>query len=231
MFYTVYQTTNLVNGKTYIGMHTTSNVDDLYLGSGQLLKTAIQKHGKASFKKEVLFVFDNAEDMAAKETELVNRSFVDREDTYNLVPGGFQGDSWYQSRKGFVYFSELQSQRGKKGQEVQKKLWLTSSEWSTRQSKLRSEATRKLYADGIFRPPPGTFKGKKHSSETRLKMSLAKKGIYEGAGNPSFGSVWVCIPNEMEKKVPAPDVPSYLEGGWIRGRKSGQKSNPPKRRR
>lgn len=45
--YYVYRTTNLVNGKTYIGQHKSKDVmNDLYLGSGKLLKMSIEKYGK-----------------------------------------------------------------------------------------------------------------------------------------------------------------------------------------
>ena len=41
--YTVYKTTNLINGSIYIGVHKTSNINDTYIGSGKLLKSAIKK--------------------------------------------------------------------------------------------------------------------------------------------------------------------------------------------
>jgi group I intron endonuclease len=49
----VYLTTNLVNGKKYIGSHKDNN--PAYLGSGVLLKQAIKKYGKENFKRELLW--------------------------------------------------------------------------------------------------------------------------------------------------------------------------------
>lgn len=43
MWYFIYQTTNKIDGKMYIGMHKTSNYNDGYLGSGKLLTAAVLK--------------------------------------------------------------------------------------------------------------------------------------------------------------------------------------------
>ncbi len=89
MYYTVYKTTNLINNKIYIGLHETENLNDGYLGSGILLKKAIKKYGYKNFNKEILFIFNNKQDMIKKEKELVNKAFVNRKDTYNMSKGGF----------------------------------------------------------------------------------------------------------------------------------------------
>lgn len=89
MFYLVYKTTNLINGKFYIGIHETENINDSYLGSGILLKKAIKKYGNNSFNKEIMFIYDNKLDMINKEKELVTEEFISRRDTYNISKGGF----------------------------------------------------------------------------------------------------------------------------------------------
>jgi hypothetical protein len=91
MLYTIYQVTNLLNGKIYIGKHQTTNPNDSYYGSGAAIKKSIAKHGKDNFKKEVLFVFKTEEEMNAKETELITEEFVARSDTYNMGVGGEGG--------------------------------------------------------------------------------------------------------------------------------------------
>lgn len=59
----VYITTNLISGKKYIGKHSTSNIDDGYLGSGILIKKAISSYGKENFKREILCMFDTAKEV------------------------------------------------------------------------------------------------------------------------------------------------------------------------
>src|SRR3990167_2537894 len=79
MAYLIYKTTNLVNGKHYIGSHKGTH-NDSYLGSGVALKAAIKKYGVENFKREVLFEADSAAEMYAKEAELI----ILGPDSYNL---------------------------------------------------------------------------------------------------------------------------------------------------
>lgn len=97
LHYVIYRITNMLNGMIYIGQHTTTNPNDDYMGSGKYIIRAIKKYGIENFKKEILFECSSQEELNAKERELVNEDFVNRDDTYNLVLGGIQGLSHEQA--------------------------------------------------------------------------------------------------------------------------------------
>ncbi len=94
MYYIIYETTNTVNGKKYRGAHVCENLDDGYLGSGKRIIRAIQKYGKYCFAREILYMAFDYDAMWVAESILVDQSWVDRNDTYNLSVGG-KGSNTY----------------------------------------------------------------------------------------------------------------------------------------
>ncbi|QJT71752.1 homing endonuclease [Shewanella phage Thanatos-1] len=86
----VYRIENLINGKQYIGAHSTDNFDDGYMGSGKLLLKAFKKYGKDKFRKTILRNFDNAKEMYRYERELVNEEWINS-GNYNIKLGGAGG--------------------------------------------------------------------------------------------------------------------------------------------
>ena len=51
MQYYLYEIKNRVNGKIYVGVHRTENIEDGYMGSGKVILQAIEKYGLENFEK------------------------------------------------------------------------------------------------------------------------------------------------------------------------------------
>lgn len=158
MFYTIYKTTNTINGKFYIGKHKTKNLNDGYMGSGKLLKRAIKKYGLDNFYKEVLHVCESEKQMNALEKILV---VPDAELNYNLCDGG---------KGGFGYINNA-GLGGTKGLKHSKET-IEKIRSSRKNQKLSEETKRKISQSKIGNK---VWVGRKHSEETKRKISEKRK--------------------------------------------------------
>lgn len=205
MFYTVYKITNKINGKFYIGKHQTLNLSDNYMGSGKLLQRAYEKHGIENFQKDILFVFDNADEMNKKEKELV----VINEHTYNLCPGGHGGFGYINSNKlnRYATHKEKSIENLTKGSQQLKEYFA-----SGKHPELMKNVVNKWMKEKY---PKGVWKGKKHKDATIEKMKGHNRQV--GSKNSQFGTVWITDGKE-NKKVSKNDIDKYLMLGYIKGR-------------
>jgi hypothetical protein len=92
IYHTVYRTTNNTNGKSYVGVHTTDNPNDDYLGSGLALRRAIKKYGASNFQKTIISYHDTREEAFQEEKRIVNEQWVNDPDSYNSMLGGMGGN-------------------------------------------------------------------------------------------------------------------------------------------
>lgn len=97
-YYFTYKTTNIINGKYYIGVHSTTDLTDGYLGSGKALIRAIEKYGKSNFSREILSFHNSKEEAYAMEAILVTIDVVHLSECYNMKVGGFGGWDHIQPR-------------------------------------------------------------------------------------------------------------------------------------
>ena len=180
----IYQTTNLINAKQYIGYHY-GELDDDYLGSGTIISRAIKKYGAENFHKDILYVGDDA-------LKLEREFIATIRPGYNIAEGGNGGDMLKyaseerraqaakrksESKKGCEYLKENGRKMGlarigqKHTAEAKKKIG------DFRKGTKQSEETKKKISESSKRNGgSGYWKGKKFSEETKQKMSEAKKG-------------------------------------------------------
>lgn len=89
MKYSIYKTINKLNDEIYVGLHSIikenvlfektesgSIFEDGYLGSGELIKTAISKYGPENFYQELIGIYDTKKEAESVEKEMVSIDFI-----------------------------------------------------------------------------------------------------------------------------------------------------------
>jgi hypothetical protein len=219
MFYTIYKITNQINGKFYIGSHKTDDLNDGYMGSGKYLKRAQTKYGIENFKKEILFVFKTAEEMYAKESEIVTEEFISTKNTYNLKEGGFGG--WgYINRLGLSHKGyESRNAKNRAVTPFGKKEFIEKGRhlgWFALGAE-KSRIVQKTNKTGIFNEENrkkaclhATFE----SAKIKRKESFKKIKHQQGEKNSQYGTKWITDGVENKKISNGAELPC----GWVYGR-------------
>jgi group I intron endonuclease len=183
--YIVYRTTNLVNGKFYIGVHKQDFflpiIFDGYLGSGLMLKRAIKKYGEENFIRETLHIFYTAKEAYKKEKEIVNENFVNRRDNYNLCGGG-------QGNRGFSHSGESkrkisESMKGERNHNFGKKASSKSKQKmsDSHKGKLKSEEHKRKISESM-KGNKNAMYGKKRRNYTQKTITCPHCGKTGGQG-------------------------------------------------
>ncbi len=170
----IYRTTNLVNGKIYIGQHQRDELDRRYYGSGVMLQKALKKYGKANFQVDVIVWEDTVEKLNEAEIKFI-AAFNSTIPSigYNLSTGGESGN------------------KGSKQSEETKRLiglgprWNKGIPMSDEHKKRQSERQKgKPFSDRAIQRAREANTGKHLSEEHKKKVSassMGKKGTRNGA--------------------------------------------------
>ena len=206
-FHYIYKTTCNINGKYYIGMHSTDNLDDGYLGSGKRLWNSIKYHGEKNHTKIIIEFCENREDLKRREKEIVNDKLINEYLCMNLKPGGYGGFCNEQHRQKFISSNVV-----KQAHERIKWLYKNDSEWLQQMKVKIKEGQNKINFNY------NTFEGRSHTEETKRKISEKNKLNQKGQKNSQYGTCW--ITNGVEnKKIKKEELDKYIYLGWLKGRK------------
>lgn len=170
MHHYLYRVTNLINDRFYIGVHSTHNLKDSYLGSGKRIKAEVKKYGELNFVREILSVHQNREEVLNAEKEILTAEILSDPKCLNLKHGGEGGWDFVNSRG-------LNSRKGK----------LVSDETRRKLSEARSdfefseEAKAKMSKNNWMKSEKGksfiinTLTGKRKTEEHKRNISESLK--------------------------------------------------------
>ena len=195
MYGYIYKTTNLLDGKIYIGQKKSPRfLGEEYLGSGKHLKLAVSKYGKENFKVELVEEIDSEDEMDNREIYWI--SYYNATDDlvgYNISNGGN------------VNRSMSGEHNPRYGHHMTEEEKLRQKEGFQRGKSLRGNFKRRRSEEAIAKTRE-TLTGHTVSQETREKLreyNLHKVYINDGAQN---------------KAVRPEDVGEWTTKGWQVGR-------------
>lgn len=91
MYHFIYKTTCSVTGRFYMGMHSTFDLDDGYLGSGKILGQSINLHGIECHTREIIQFCESREELVVLEIFWINQDLLNNPKCMNLALGGHGG--------------------------------------------------------------------------------------------------------------------------------------------
>ncbi len=172
MFHIVYKTIRKSTGEYYIGVHSTKNLNDKYMGSGDRIKRIVSKHGKADLERITLYECSTRKEALTIEFNLLTKNVLADPACLNTSVGGkgTSGGGHGISDEARIKLSNLKL-GVPKSEETKRRM---SVSFKGRPSKLkgvpRSEATRQKIS--------ASSKGKIISAETRQKLSDRNKEVW-----------------------------------------------------
>jgi hypothetical protein len=182
-YFFVYKTTR-TDGRYYLGMHSTSELNDGYLGSGKILKQSIKKHGVEQHTREILGHASSIEELKLLEQKIITREHLSNPLCMNLKLGGEGG--W-----DYIHINNLHDRTGLKHTEEVKQLIS-----DMKKGRKASDETKQKISDNHFsKNNPDKFlevitkNGKLPKSQShRDKISASRKeNNLRGENSPNFG--------------------------------------------
>lgn len=201
MYGYIYITTNLVNGKQYIGRKTSPIFVETYKGSGVGIKKAIKKYGIENFQVKILKWCSSYEELVESETYYIKLyDAVNNPNYYNQSYGGYdEGFCVGENNIAKTEYAKQINSEKHKGKKM-------SEEFKQKQSELH-------------KGKPSGMLGHQHSDETKKRISEASKNqkhtaerdkkVSENHKGTRFMNNGV-----VQKWAKKEEIEKYLQEGW-----------------
>ena len=208
-YHFTYRTTNLINNRYYLGMHSTNRTDDGYLGSGKRLYYELNKYGRDNFKFKILKQFNSREELVQAEINLITEQDLKNPNCLNCKPGGQGGLSSEEHRRKFL--------EGAKSTQFSHS---KNPSHSAEKKKRSSEKMLQMWSEGKIPIRRGCFlQGEKHRPETIEKMKGHTR--QQGEKNSQYGKRWIYREDlQKSKAIHSSELEKYISLGWSLGRRN-----------
>lgn len=204
----VYKITCISTQKYYIGVHSTNNIDDGYMGSG----IEIKKHLSFCLGvhiKEIISETSDRDSALFLEKKIVNRQLLLDPLCLNIALGGAGSNiNWTDHNK------------NPKNRHFRIKGRVAANKTAAMRkcsAETFAKTSARLHREGKICAPDWT--GRSHKETTKRKIGLANAIKQAGKLNSQFGTHWFHYPLTKEvKKIKSSEVVVYTVLGWKPGR-------------
>ncbi len=212
IYHFLYKTTCIITKKYYIGVHSTPNLEDGYLGSGKLLKESVEQYGKNNHVREIINFFNSSKEKFLAEKEYITHNMLLDSNCMNMCYGGDGGIKHEEHGKKFaINGSKSFVNKLKNNPEFAK--YYSNKIRENVINQPRGFIKKRLNGEIL----PNHWIGRKHKPETieKQKQTYKKSGHAQGEKNSQYGSMWITdgINNKKIKKE------DQIPIGWSKGRK------------
>jgi len=226
----VYLTTNTINGKQYVGDHSTNNenLDKYYLGSGRpYLINAFNIYGRKKFKREILEFFTSKKESFNAQEKYIQKYNTLVPNGYNLSPKGGHGVNGCMSEETKEKI-RLSNKNRKCSDETKEKMRLKKL-GTKRSEEAKRKTSETFQINGSKKKEKHHMWGKNLSESHKQALITSrighktiysvesKKQMSESAQKRKGTQFWITN-NIINKKINIDDINEWINVGWHRGR-------------
>ena len=190
----IYKTTNTVTGKIFVGSYSTNDLDDGFIGQGELFDLEVKKYGRRAFNKVILQQYRKPSDLGQLDSVAVNEPYLDDPMLDALRDSDMLAREVRKGRLAGLFSEEAAKNRQTYVNAVEQWDWM-----------------RRLAKNNHFQ---ATIEQRKATQRTTYQQIRHQ----EGKSNSQYGSRWA-TDGEVNRKVKKGDPIPY---GFRHGRTQGK---------